>query len=53
MARNLGLDDVVVHFTLIGDELELLRNKLGATRLGFAVLLKVRDPARALSHGIA
>ena len=40
MARNLGLDDVVDHFTLIGDELELLRNKSGATRLGFAVLLK-------------
>lgn len=40
MARNLGLDDVVDHFTLIGDELDLLRNKSGATRLGFAVLLK-------------
>lgn len=40
MARNLGIDDVVDHFTLIGDELELLRNKSGATRLGFAVLLK-------------
>jgi hypothetical protein len=40
VARNLGLDDVVDHFTLIGDELELLRNKSGATRLGFAVLLK-------------
>jgi hypothetical protein len=40
VARNLGLDDVVDHFTLVGDELELLRNKSGATRLGFAVLLK-------------
>ncbi len=40
MARNLGLDDVVDHFTLVGDELDLLRNKSGATRLGFAVLLK-------------
>ena len=40
MARELGLDDVVDHFTLIGDELEQLRNKSGATRLGFAVLLK-------------
>jgi hypothetical protein len=40
VARNLGLDDLVDHFTLIGDELELLRNKSGATRLGFAVLLK-------------
>ena len=40
MARNQGLDEVVDHFTLIGDELELLRNKSGATRLGFAALLK-------------
>src|SRR5450755_4843314 len=40
MARDLGLDDVVDHFTLIGDELDQLRNKAGATRLGFAVLLK-------------
>jgi TnpA family transposase len=40
VARNLGLDEVVDHFTLIGEELELLRNKSGATRLGFAVLLK-------------
>jgi hypothetical protein len=40
VARDLGLDEVVDHFTLIGDELELLRNKSGATRLGFAVLLK-------------
>jgi hypothetical protein len=27
MGRDLGLDDVVDHFTLVGDELELLRNK--------------------------
>ncbi|MGI8506234.1 MAG: DUF4158 domain-containing protein [Solirubrobacteraceae bacterium] len=40
MARDLGLDDVVDHFTLIGDELDQLRNKPEATRLGFAVLLK-------------
>jgi TnpA family transposase len=40
VARNLGLDEVVDLFTLIGDELELLRNKSGATRLGFAALLK-------------
>jgi hypothetical protein len=40
VARNLGLDDVVDHFTLVGNELDLLRNKSGATRLGFAVLLK-------------
>ena len=40
MARDLGLDEVVDHFTLVGDELDLLRNKSGATRLGFAALLK-------------
>jgi hypothetical protein len=40
MARCIGLDEVVDHFTLIGDELDLLRNKSGASRLGFALLLK-------------
>jgi hypothetical protein len=33
MGRNLGLDDVVDHFTLVGDELDLLGNTSGATRL--------------------
>ena len=42
MGRNLGLDEVVDHFTLVGDELDLLRNKSGATRLGFAALPKFR-----------
>lgn len=37
MGRTLGLDEVVDHFTLVGDELEMLRNKAGATRLGFAL----------------
>lgn len=40
MARPLGLDDLVDHFTLDPDELKLLRNKTGATRLGFSLLLK-------------
>src|SRR5450755_979404 len=40
MARDLGLDDVVDHFALIGDELDLLHTKSGSTRLGFAALLK-------------
>jgi hypothetical protein len=40
VARDLGLDEVVDHFTLVGDELDLLRTKSGATRLGFAALLK-------------
>ncbi|MGH9157855.1 MAG: DUF4158 domain-containing protein, partial [Acidimicrobiales bacterium] len=40
MGRTLGLDELVDHFTLVGDELELLRNKAGGTRLGFALALK-------------
>ncbi len=38
--REIGLDDVVEHFTLDDREHELLRNKSGSTRLGFAALLK-------------
>ncbi|WP_103382797.1 Tn3 family transposase [Pseudonocardia dioxanivorans] len=40
MARVLELDELVEHFTLLPDETALLRNKTGATRLGFALLLK-------------
>lgn len=40
VGRDLGLDGVVDHFTLSGDEVGWLRNKTGATRLGFAVQLK-------------
>ncbi|MBH1934109.1 DUF4158 domain-containing protein [Streptomyces sp. AV19] len=62
MGRDLGLDAVVEHFTLIGDELDWLRNKSGATRLGFAVQLKflpfrgrfpktrIELPADAVAH---
>jgi integrase len=45
MARDLGLDNVVDHFTLIGDELDLLHAKSGSTRLRFAAL---RDRALLL-----
>jgi TnpA family transposase len=38
--RRWELDELVEHFTLLPDEVALLRNKAGATRLGFAVLLK-------------
>ncbi|MFF8919586.1 DUF4158 domain-containing protein [Streptomyces sp. NPDC015032] len=37
---DLGLDGVVDHFTLSGDEAGWLRNKTDATRPGFAVQLK-------------
>ena len=38
--REIGLDDVVEHFTLDDSERELLRNKSGSTRLGFAAMVK-------------
>ncbi|WP_116209276.1 DUF4158 domain-containing protein [Streptomyces olivoreticuli] len=62
MGRDLGLDAVVEHFTLNVDELDWLRNKSGATRLGFAVQLKflpfrcrfpktrIELPADAVAH---
>ncbi|MFF2013853.1 hypothetical protein ACFVWY_32970 [Streptomyces sp. NPDC058195] len=37
MARDLGLDEVVDHFTLNSEETLWLRNKTGATRLGFVI----------------
>jgi len=40
VARPLDLDQLLEHFTLADDELVLLRNKSGATRLGFSLLLK-------------
>ena len=40
MTPPLDLDELVERFTLLPDELALLRNKTGATRLGFATLLK-------------
>jgi hypothetical protein len=38
--REIGLDDVIEHFTLDDSERELLRNKAGSTRLGFAAMVK-------------
>jgi hypothetical protein len=40
MKRHWGTDELVEHWTLLPRETELLTNKTGATRLGFAVLLK-------------
>ena len=36
----LSLDELVEHWTLLGDERELVAGKRGATRLGFALILK-------------
>ena len=40
MDRTLELDELVEHWTLLDDELELVAGKRGATRLGFVLLLK-------------
>jgi hypothetical protein len=40
VALTLDLDELSEYFTLLPDESALLRNKTGATRLGFALVLK-------------
>jgi Domain of unknown function (DUF4158) len=40
MKRHWETDELVEHWTLLPRETELLTNKTGATRLGFAVMLK-------------
>ena len=40
MKPDRSADELVAHWTLLPNELALLGNKTGATRLGFAVLLK-------------
>ncbi|MFF7941490.1 Tn3 family transposase [Nocardia gamkensis] len=40
MARELDQDELIDRWTLVGDEPELIGGKRGATRLGFAVLLR-------------
>jgi hypothetical protein len=40
MKRQWTHDELPEHWTLLPDELKLLANKTGATRLGFSLLLK-------------
>jgi hypothetical protein len=40
MKRTWTSEELLEHFTLLPDELTAIGNKSGATRLGFAVLLK-------------
>ncbi|TDC19328.1 hypothetical protein E1265_24100 [Streptomyces sp. 8K308] len=41
MSRQpVGMDELVEHWTVLDDELELVAGKRGGTRLGFALLLK-------------
>src|SRR4030095_10960308 len=41
MQQEWTTDELIDHWTLLPSERELLANKSGATRLGFAVMLKV------------
>ncbi len=43
MKRTWDIEELIEHFTLVPPELELLGNRTGATRLGFALLLKCFD----------
>lgn len=38
--QNWDLEELIEHFTVIPEEMRLLGNRYGGTRLGFAVLLK-------------
>ncbi|GGM81870.1 hypothetical protein GCM10012275_60570 [Longimycelium tulufanense] len=40
MAQELDQDELIDRWTLVGDELELVAGKRGATRLGFALMLR-------------
>lgn len=40
MGRSMALDELVEHWTLLEDEQDLVAGKRGATRLGFALVLK-------------
>ncbi len=42
MKRQWDIEDLIEHFTLVEDDLKILANKTGATRLGCALLLKSR-----------
>ena len=40
MKRSWEIDELIEHWTLLPDEIKLLGYKTGATRLGFAIILK-------------
>lgn len=40
MKQNWELDELIEHFTILPNEMKLIENKIGETRIGFAVLLK-------------
>ena len=51
MNRSTDLQDLVEHWTLLGDENDLVAGKRGGTRLGFALLLKFYTANRRFPAG--
>ncbi|WP_240422131.1 Tn3 family transposase [Paenibacillus periandrae] len=51
MKRNWELDELIEHFTILPNEMRLIENKTGETRIGFALLLKFfQNEARFPTH---
>lgn len=51
MKRNWELDELIEHYTILPNEMRLIENKTGETRIGFAVLLKFfQNEARFPTH---
>ena len=51
MKRNWELDELIEHFTILPNEMRLIENKTGETRIGFAVLFKFfQNEARFPTH---
>ncbi|WP_339167699.1 Tn3 family transposase [Brevibacillus sp. FSL L8-0520] len=51
MKRNWELDELIEHFTILPNEMKLIENKTGETRIGFAVLFKFfQNEARFPTH---
>jgi hypothetical protein len=50
MKRQWDIEELIEHFTLIQEDLDLLANKSGPTRLGFALLLKCFQTANTRSR---
>ena len=51
MKRQWDIEELIEHFTLIQEDLDLLANKSGPTRLGFALLLKCFQYEGRFPHG--
>lgn len=51
MKRNWEIDELIEHFTILPNEMKLIENKTGETKIGFAVLLKFfQNEARFPTH---